>query len=322
MVLTNVALVKGLQDTGYLQQLFKCCHSKHSSSHHSAQHRMTTPTNSGTQHLHNACISCKGRKIRCSGNRPCHSCATHGRECVYQPLRPRGRKRKDAARNSTSNPRTLHAVASPLAAKRVEQLRAGVSICQPDTGAIQFYGPASTIAFLCAFYQRIHRNIDGSNSDDAFRAMQAWGLAKFLFPLENGTLHHLTNSLPFCVPREQGDSFIETFFRVCHPQFPFLVREDIERHWARMWGPPTMESDVSCGSVVTARNIVLMVLTIGASMSSLSPERDAKSMEQWASYFVSKKCRNGGRSRMASSSSALHSHATRSIVAASLLVAL
>lgn len=249
---------------------------------------MATPAKSRTPHLHNACISCKGRKIRCSGERPCHSCAKHGRECVYQELRTRGRKRKDASNNLTPNPPTFRALAGPLAAKRVERLRAGVSICQPHTGAIQFYGSASNISFLYAFYQRIHRNVEGSDSDDAFRAMQAWGFDKFLFPLEPGILQHINNSLPFCLPRDQGDSFIKTFFCACHPQFPFLVRDDIEQHWARMWEPPTMESDVCFGSTLTARNIVLMVLAIGASMSGLSPERDAKAMEQWSSYLASR----------------------------------
>ncbi|KAI0021639.1 hypothetical protein F4780DRAFT_273607 [Xylariomycetidae sp. FL0641] len=45
----------------------------------------------------NACLSCRASRTRCNGERPCASCITKERECVYQPSRrggPRIRKKQ------------------------------------------------------------------------------------------------------------------------------------------------------------------------------------------------------------------------------------
>ncbi|PSN73074.1 hypothetical protein BS50DRAFT_596769 [Corynespora cassiicola Philippines] len=242
------------------------------------------PPGSNT-HLHNACINCKSRKIRCSGEQPCLSCGRHGRACVYQPLKPRGRKRKDFSSNPTPGS-PIHTSPGPLAAKRLEQLRTGVTIRQPGTGAVQFYGPASHISFMYAFYRRIHRNPNASDSEEAFRAMQEWGLDKFTFPLRTIT-HTVPSALQACLCREKCVSFIDTFFNVCHPQYPFLVRKEVERQWERLWEPPEPEGDIYDQNMFTSRSIVMMVLAIGASMSGSSPERDSKLIERWVSHLAS-----------------------------------
>lgn len=121
---------------------------------------------------------------------------------MYLPLRPRGRKRRrgiedhvvfepgrdgenitNTATNTSSQgpaPTTAHGqpqqiqprkrtlCPGPLAAKRHRELRSGMGICQPSTGAFQFFGAASNLAFLQCFYQRIHNNADGlPNSEPA-----------------------------------------------------------------------------------------------------------------------------------------------------------
>lgn len=280
------------------------------------------PANVGSslQHLHAACTSCKGRKIRCSGERPsCLSCSKYGRDCVYLPLRPRGRKRRrgieDHAVESGRDDETTDARSQgppvvttqeqrqttrtqirtpcpgPLTAKRHRELRSGMGICQASTGAFQFYGPASNLAFLQSFYQRIHHNADGSASQNPPAAMHIWGLDKFVFSPEPPELRDESTALHAFLPRGEGDCFLKTYFKVCHPQFPFLVRAEIERAWDNMWEPPQLPgttAQICQGNKLTERNIVLMVLAIGAIMASLSPGKDAKVMERWACHLSSR----------------------------------
>lgn len=277
---------------------------------------------SGLQHLHAACTSCKGRKVRCSGERPsCLSCIKYGRDCVYMPLRPRGRKRRREiedhvvesghdGENSTntdtntdtntnnrdsasvitleqpqSQPRARALCPGPLAVKRHRELRSGIGICQASTGAFQFYGPASNLAFFQSFYQRIHHNADGSAANNPPAALHIWGLDKFVFSPEPPELRDESNALHAYLPRDMGDCFLTTYFKVCHPQYPFLVRAEIERAWDSLWDPPPqpgVAAQVCRGDRLTERNIVLMVLAIGAIMASLSPGKDAKVLERWA----------------------------------------
>lgn len=277
---------------------------------------------SGLQHLHAACTSCKGRKVRCSGERPsCLSCSKYGRECLYLPLRPRGRKRRRGIedhvesgrdgenivnnRNSNTNsqesaPITTHEYSQPqlrarapcpgpLAAKRHHELRSGMGICQASTGLFQFYGPTSNLAFFQSFYQRINNNADGSTSQGPPAAMHIWGLDKFVFSPEPPESRDESNALHAFLPRDMGDCFLKTYFKVCHPQFPFLVRDEIERAWDKLWEPPQQPGTtarICCqGNRLTERNIVLMVLAIGAIMASISPDKDAKVLERWACHL-------------------------------------
>lgn len=276
---------------------------------------------SGLQHLHAACTSCKGRKVRCSGERPsCLSCSKYGRECLYLPLRPRGRKRRrgpedhvesgrdgenivngtntninsqelapiTANEQSQSQPRARALCPGPLAAKRHRELRSGMGICQASTGAFQFYGPASNLAFFQSFYQRINNNADGPASQGPPAAMHIWGLDKFVFSPEPPESRDESNALHAFLPRDMGDCFLKTYFKVCHPQFPFLVRDEIERAWDKLWEPPQQPgttAQICQGNRLTERNIVLMVLAIGAIMASLSPGKDAKVLERWACHL-------------------------------------
>lgn len=236
------------------------------------------------------------------------------------PLRPRGRKRRrgiedhvvesghdgenstntdtntnnqDSAsvithEQSQSQPRSRGPCPGPLAVKRHRELRSGIGICQASTGAFQFYGPASNLAFFQSFYQRIHHNADGSAANNPPAALHIWGLDKFVFSPEPPELRDESNALHAYLPRDMGDCFLTTYFKVCHPQFPFLVRNEIERAWDNLWEPqqqPTTTTQICQGNRLTERNIVLMVLAIGAIMASLSPGKDAKVLERWACHL-------------------------------------
>lgn len=193
--------------------------------------------------------------------------------------------------SQTTQPRIRTLCPGPLAAKRHRELRSGMGICQASTGAFQFYGPASNLSFLQCFYQRIHQNADGQPSHGPPAAMHIWGLDKFVFSPEPPELCGQSNALHAFLPRDMGDCFLTTYFKVCHPQFPFLVRAEIERAWDNLWEPPQQPGAAAQMCQVnrlTERNIVLMVLAIGAIMASLSPDKDAKVMERWAWHLSSR----------------------------------
>lgn len=166
-----------------------------------------------------------------------------------------------------------------------------MGICQASTGAFQFYGSASNLSFLQWFYKRIHQNVDEQPSHGPPAAMHIWGLDKFLFSAEAPELRDESNALHPFLPRDMGDCFIMTYFKVCHPQFPFLVRAEIERAWGNLWEPPEQPGaavQVCKSNRLTERNVVLMVLAIGAIMASLSPDKDARVMERWARHLSSR----------------------------------
>lgn len=255
--------------------------------------------------ISNACTACRTHKIRCAGSQPCSSCAKHGRECLYAILKPRGRRKKlrheVAPLSGGSTParhptRTLQGDGEqsdpgantprrpgPLATKRQQRLRCSVGVAQSGTGGYQFYGPASNFAFLQCIYQRIHRN--APNHQDRPGAMCVWGFDKFAFPAAGpeGQDH---SRAPVCLPKELGDCFIKTYFEVAHPQYPFLLRSEIHQAWSSFWNPPRDGRQDGVGK--TARSIVLMVLAIGAHMSSLHKDKDAATMSDWAAYLASR----------------------------------
>lgn len=259
---------------------------------------IASPDSAGTlKHLHCACTSCKSRKIRCNGEHPvCSACSKHGRECQYQPLRPRGRKKRvagdtlrtpardPAASTSLLSSHPRHGGPTPLAAKRQCELRTGMGLYQASNGIYQYYGPASNLAFLQRFYQRIHRNTNDPHSSEHPGVMDVWGVDQFVLPCNSLIQRNGMAGPPAHLPKELGDCFIETYFKVCHPQYPFLLRSEIQHVWASSWEPPLLDSERSAShtSDVNSKNILLMVLAIGAIMSSLSPDKDAKVMERWA----------------------------------------
>ncbi|ESZ92805.1 hypothetical protein SBOR_6821 [Sclerotinia borealis F-4128] len=263
--------------------------------------------------------NCRNRKERCSGNEPCTSCFKHNRECSYTPLKSRGRKKKRsrldfeppevqdpvsrAGRTTphiTNRPEVLRPLITndkngPLAVKRRGELRSsGIGVCQTGSGAFQYYGPASNMALFQSIYQCIYRTTNQNN--DRLGAMCVWGLDQYAFPPERPEYQHHNEggtSLPVHLSKDLGDCFITTYFKVAHPQWPFLQVSEIREDWESFWEPPPPERDAYYSSKLTRKNIVLMVLAIGAVMSSLSPHKDAKLMARWASYLSSRAMLSG-----------------------------
>lgn len=83
-------------------------------------------------------------------------------------------------------------------------------------------------------------------------------------------------------PRELGDSFINAYFDIIHPQIPVLTYSDVLSSWQNLWSPPWQRHDVK------GDNILFMVLAIGARVSSFQGQQDVSASEGWANHFLCK----------------------------------
>ncbi|KAF2021146.1 hypothetical protein BU24DRAFT_416815 [Aaosphaeria arxii CBS 175.79] len=234
------------------------------------------------EHLHVACNNCKMRKVRCNGEQPtCSTCLKQGRECIYQPLRARGRKKGRCLRAEHSQTGL-----PPLAAKRCREVRLGLGVGHAETGAFQFFGSASVLSFFQVFYRRIHGNEDESLSPGV---MRVWGMERFVFPPAHSGFEGGPISSHAWIPRDLADCFVDNYFLVCHPQYPFLKRSDVEHALTASYEPPCTERMAQSGNItcIVSKNILLMVLAIGAITCTTSPQGDPKEAERWAIYLSS-----------------------------------
>ncbi|GLA75499.1 hypothetical protein AtubIFM55763_006778 [Aspergillus tubingensis] len=252
-----------------------------------------------------ACEHCRARKIKCNGQQPCNACARHPERCLYRTgsIRQRkNRRTKEAPRPpatllplpTTESPTTSsdwsHTSLSdgPAQYKRHHELRAGIGVQNPETGAFQFYGPSSGFCFIHRVYQRIKQ---GSSSEPLLArrscsipdAIHRFGLERFMFarPGDSDPRRTQFPSQMF-LPRELGDQFIEAYFRIMHPQIPILIMSEIVDAWNQMWETPVRDHSVK------NQDILFMVLAIGARIANLRGKQSESSVEAWADYFSSR----------------------------------
>lgn len=83
-------------------------------------------------------------------------------------------------------------------------------------------------------------------------------------------------------PRDLGESFIDSYFRIIHPQVPVLVYLDVVKSWDDLWNPPWERRDTK------GDEILFMVLAIGARVCSFEGKQNTRSSEGWAQHFVDK----------------------------------
>ncbi|KAI2825341.1 transcriptional regulator family: Fungal Specific TF [Aspergillus niger] len=252
-----------------------------------------------------ACEHCRARKIKCNGQQPCNACARHPERCLYRTgsIRQRkNRRTKEAPRPpatllplpTTDSPTTpsdwSHTSLSdgPAQYKRHHELRAGIGVQNPETGAFQFYGPSSGFCFIHRVYQRIKQ---GSSSEPLLArrscsipdAIHRFGLERFMFarPGDSDPRRTYFPSQMF-LPRELGDQFIEAYFRIMHPQIPILIKSEIDDAWNQMWESPVRDHSVK------NQDILFMVLAIGARVANLKGKQTESSVAAWADYFSSR----------------------------------
>ncbi|RAK95482.1 Zn(II)2Cys6 transcription factor [Aspergillus ibericus CBS 121593] len=249
-----------------------------------------------------ACEHCRARKIKCNGQRPCNACARHPERCVYRTGNIRQRKSRRPqepsrppallplpATQSPTTPSDWSGSLSddPIQYKRHHELRAGIGMQNPETGAFQFYGPSSGFCFIHRVYQRIKQ---GSSSEPLLArrsgaipdAIQRFGMERFMFARGDSDPRRTQWPSEMFLPRDLGDQFIEAYFRVMHPQIPVLIQSEIVDAWTQMWESPVRDRGVK------NQDILFMVLAIGARVANLKGKQSESSVEAWAEYFSSR----------------------------------
>lgn len=76
-------------------------------------------------------------------------------------------------------------------------------------------------------------------------------------------------------------SFENTSRRSIHPQMPVLLRSEIDETWSRFWDTPALNSKPPKG-----KELVLLVLALGARVSCVRGKSEASELENWAAYFA------------------------------------
>lgn len=110
--------------------------------------------------------------------------------------------------------------------------------------------------------------------------VRKWNLERFMFTMN-------INRPAACHPdayisQEMGSTLIESYFEIIHPQIPVLHRDDIVEQWESLWKPP-MQQDTS-----KSRDILFLVLAIGARVAIAEGQHDTSVLEGWADHFACK----------------------------------
>lgn len=95
------------------------------------------------------------------------------------------------------------------------------------------------------------------------------------------------NRPPTCHPdayitREMGSTLIDAFFEIIHPQIPVLNYADIVELWEEMGKPPGQQK------ARKGKEILFMVLAMGARVSIAQSQQDTSVLKDWADHFATK----------------------------------
>ncbi|PYI02738.1 hypothetical protein BO78DRAFT_463801 [Aspergillus sclerotiicarbonarius CBS 121057] len=253
----------------------------------------------GISRVSRACDRCRLRKVRCDGHQPCARCKEHNSGCIYRlgksRIRPPARKlrpsRPAASSSRTSSPAVVdvptglvsqppsHAVVSPCGQWH-EGTKTGIGLSNSETGAFQFYGPSSHFAFVQRVYDRLNHDPGADPTEDPSpvpAGLRAWGLENFLFSHPN---HFPQPRAEAFLPRNLGELFIRSYFKLVHPQMPVLVYSDVMSQWTQSWKPPARDAPVR------GKEILHMVLAIGALVAPMVGADGLDLTNEWAEYFA------------------------------------
>ncbi|GME41007.1 c6 transcription factor [Neofusicoccum parvum] len=113
------------------------------------------------------------------------------------------------------------------------------------------------------------------------KGVRKWRLHHFMFDFR-GHQGPLRDPLAEVhIRKEIGDAFIAEYFKTIHPQLPVLVQSEIEETWAKFWDTPAIDPKPLKG-----KELVLIVLALGARVSCVNGKYEASQLENWAAYFA------------------------------------
>ncbi|KAJ5362115.1 hypothetical protein N7541_002959, partial [Penicillium brevicompactum] len=272
---------------------------------------------SGRSHINRACEPCRHRKTRCNGMRPCQGCNTP-EQCVYRSGRARKKQKavrqmQDSEIASRQPVEPEDAESAPIGVlddlvqfKRHQALRVGIGVSNPATGSFQFYGmllnlpkldsvinrgyvlqgPSSYFYFIQKIYERVQRNSANvvlPNRATVPEGIENWGIERFMFSVEASGESRAPQPHEAYLPKETGFSFIHAYFDIMHPQMPVLSFSEITSVWTTLWAPP---KPGKC--TLKGKELLYMVLAIGARVSASNGQQSAESLDHWAEHFSTK----------------------------------
>lgn len=111
--------------------------------------------------------------------------------------------------------------------------------------------------------------------------LSQWGVDRQMFThKEDGVQHRHGHADGNMLPKELGDAFISSYFRIMHPQNPVLVEAEVMKTWQSLWAAPERVQHTTQSK---ERSILYMVLAIGARFVDHDNAGQA-----WADHFYEK----------------------------------
>ncbi|EWY79904.1 hypothetical protein FOYG_16969 [Fusarium oxysporum NRRL 32931] len=247
-----------------------------------------------------ACERCRRRKIRCNGAQPCAGCSLQPTACVYRNGRSRvrnqGRRPPIPAPREPpelpSNPAApVHTPEQPKPQSQwYRRCYAGISVINHTTSSFQVYGPSSQLAFLQRVYERLMmcqtpglQDCDAQNQIPT--AIRNWELERFLFSMPPTQAPSLDCGI--FLSRNLGDFFIRSYFKLVHPQVPILDYHEVASEWAASWSAH-LGTPEDLTSLLQRKQILFLVLAIGARVCPNMDQDGFKMAEAWAEHFSRK----------------------------------
>ena len=218
------------------------------------------------QRLSIACDSCRERKRKCDGSRPCSMCVGYGYECSYRST-PRTRRNQRGASQSETSARggsppssaqtpTRHpdnqTQPGQLQVRRPEQAGPSQEHNQ-DLPLSEQNGQPSYLRSVesnsgAAFVRLLTTTLENSSQSSSPLRMLAWNL--FLGERQVGDVSSpQAKSILDLLNKPEIDALVDTYFRKFHPCYGFVDRRIVSGVVSRDWFRKPVASDEAlvCG---------------------------------------------------------------------------
>jgi hypothetical protein len=218
------------------------------------------------QRLSIACDSCRERKRKCNGSRPCGMCVGYGYECSYRSTPRSRRSQRDASQSEVS----AHGGSPPISVRT--PTRHPDNQTQPDQLQVQRQGQAgpsqernqdlplseqnaqpSYIRSVesnsgAAFVRLLTATLENSSQSSSPLRMLAWNLFLGERQVEHISRPHAKSILDL-LDKAEIDTLVDTYFRKFHPCYGFVDRRIISGVVTRDWFRKPIASDEAliCG---------------------------------------------------------------------------
>ncbi|OSS43454.1 hypothetical protein B5807_11811 [Epicoccum nigrum] len=198
------------------------------------------------QRLSIACDSCRERKRKCNGSRPCGMCVGYGYECSYRSTPRSRRSQRDASQSEASTqPGQLQTRRQGQAGPNSEQ--------NQDLPLSGQNGQPSYLRSVesnsgAAFVRLLTSTLENSSQSSSPLRMLAWNLFLGERQVEPSPNPHAKSILDL-LNKAEIDTLVDTYFRKFHPCYGFVDRRIISRVVTRDWFRKPIASDEAlvCG---------------------------------------------------------------------------